>query len=121
MTIIDQKMLVLQLKMILEPYNSGSKYTPKHKTNPDLTGLLASLEIAIVESVLLHTHGNQQRASRILGMNRGTVRTHWKKARQISAFHIPVNPCGVLKTLTKTQRPKSQSNLSNPSNNQQIG
>ena len=84
MTIIDQKMLALQLNMILEPYDSGSKYTPKHKPDPDLTGLLASLENAIVESVLLHTRGNQQHAGRILGMNRGTVRTHWKKARRYS-------------------------------------
>ncbi|WP_081467354.1 helix-turn-helix domain-containing protein [Vibrio scophthalmi] len=38
----------------------------------------------MVESVLLHTRGNQQHAGRILGMNRGTVRTHWKKARQYS-------------------------------------
>ena len=84
MTIIDQKKITLQLKVILESYDSSSKYTPKHKSDPDLTGLLASLENAIVESVLLHTRGNQQHAGRILGMNRGTVSTHWKKARQYS-------------------------------------
>lgn len=84
MTIIDQKRLTLQLKMILEPYDSNNKYTPRHKPDPDLTGLLASLENAIVESVLLHTRGNQQHAGRILGMNRGTIRTHWKNSRQYS-------------------------------------
>lgn len=45
----------------------------------DLTHLLPEIKFTIIEQVLLHTRGNQARASRILGINRATIRTTYNK------------------------------------------
>ncbi|HIF6163886.1 helix-turn-helix domain-containing protein [Vibrio parahaemolyticus] len=45
----------------------------KH-AKPDLSHLLPELKFTIVETLLLHTRGNQALAARMLGINRGTLR-----------------------------------------------
>ncbi|MCS0307816.1 helix-turn-helix domain-containing protein [Vibrio diabolicus] len=44
------------------------------KSIPDLSNLMPEVRFAVVETLLLHTHGNQAKAARILGINRGTLR-----------------------------------------------
>jgi DNA-binding protein Fis len=41
--------------------------------------LLESLERPLFESVLRYTHGNKLKASRILGLNRNTLKSRLKK------------------------------------------
>lgn len=45
----------------------------KH-AKPDLSYLLPELKFTIIETLLLHTRGNQAKAARMLGINRGTLR-----------------------------------------------
>ncbi len=45
----------------------------KH-AKPDLSHLLPELKFTMIETVLLHTRGNQAKAARMLGINRGTLR-----------------------------------------------
>lgn len=45
----------------------------KH-AKPDLSHLLPELRFPIIETLLLHTRGNQAKAARMLGINRGTLR-----------------------------------------------
>ncbi len=45
----------------------------KH-AKPDLSHLLPELKFTMVETLLLHTRGNQAKAARMLGINRGTLR-----------------------------------------------
>ncbi len=46
----------------------------KKHAKPDLSHLLPELKFALVETLLLHTRGNQALAARMLGINRGTLR-----------------------------------------------
>ena len=41
--------------------------------------VMSQVERPLFESVLRHTNGNMTKASQILGMNRGTLRTRLKK------------------------------------------
>ncbi|HHJ3176408.1 TPA: helix-turn-helix domain-containing protein [Vibrio parahaemolyticus] len=45
----------------------------KHE-KPDISHLIPELKYAIVETMLLHTRGNQALAARILGISRCTLR-----------------------------------------------
>ncbi|RJX65817.1 hypothetical protein DZ860_20875 [Vibrio sinensis] len=82
-TIIDQQELARQMRLILGDNESRSQYTPRnHSGDPDLSGVLDLLGYAVIESVLQHTRGNQCQAARILGINRGTIRMHWRKYRR---------------------------------------
>ncbi|EJE8515988.1 helix-turn-helix domain-containing protein [Vibrio sp. Vb2110] len=47
--------------------------TDEMKLTPDLSNLMPEVRFAIVETLLLHTHGNQAKAARMLGINRGTL------------------------------------------------
>ena len=40
---------------------------------------LSQLEKPLLEVILRHTHGNQSRTAKILGLNRGTLRTKLKE------------------------------------------
>lgn len=46
----------------------------KKHAAPDLSELLFEVKLTIVETLLLHTRGNQALAARMLGINRGTLR-----------------------------------------------
>ena len=41
---------------------------------PDLSYLLPELRFTVIETLLLHTRGNQTQAARMLGLNRRTLR-----------------------------------------------
>ncbi|EHH1077589.1 helix-turn-helix domain-containing protein [Vibrio parahaemolyticus] len=45
----------------------------KH-AKPDLSHLLPELKFTMIETLLLHTRGNQAKAARMLGINRETLR-----------------------------------------------
>ncbi|EHV5557946.1 hypothetical protein K0W35_004691 [Vibrio parahaemolyticus] len=57
------------------------------RKDPDLSWLYPLIKTAIVETALIHCHGNQCQAANVLGIHRFTVRTHyhayskWKKGR----------------------------------------
>ncbi|WP_042979941.1 helix-turn-helix domain-containing protein [Vibrio owensii] len=46
----------------------------KKHVKPDVSHLLPELKFALVETLLLHTRGNQTKAARMLGINRVTLR-----------------------------------------------
>lgn len=46
----------------------------KKQANPDLSTLIPEVKFTIIETLLLHTRGNQAQAARMLGINRGTLR-----------------------------------------------
>ncbi len=48
---------------------------------PDFTLIYPMIHWTILDTVLIHTRGNQAKASRMLGMNRGTFRTHYRAYR----------------------------------------
>lgn len=49
---------------------------------PDVSYLIPELKYDIVDTMLLHTRGNQAKASRILGINRGTLRKIYNKKKK---------------------------------------
>ncbi|MDA0385185.1 helix-turn-helix domain-containing protein [Vibrio owensii] len=46
----------------------------KKQARPDLSTLIPEVKFTIIETLLLHTRGNQAQAARMLGINRGTLR-----------------------------------------------
>jgi len=46
----------------------------KKQAKPDLSMLIPEVKFTIIETLLLHTRGNQAQAARMLGINRGTLR-----------------------------------------------
>jgi len=48
----------------------------------DVSDILPMVKETLVETVLIHTRGNQSQAARILGINRGTLRALLNKERQ---------------------------------------
>ncbi|HDM8239187.1 helix-turn-helix domain-containing protein [Vibrio parahaemolyticus] len=46
----------------------------KKQSKPDLSMLMPEVKFSIIETLLLHTRGNQAQAARMLGINRGTLR-----------------------------------------------
>lgn len=46
----------------------------KKHAKPDLSYLMPELRFALVETLLLHTRGNQAHAARMLGISRCTLR-----------------------------------------------
>ncbi|WP_434527843.1 helix-turn-helix domain-containing protein [Vibrio sp. K4] len=46
----------------------------KKQAKPDLSMLMPEVKFTIIETLLLHTRGNQAQAARMLGINRGTLR-----------------------------------------------
>lgn len=46
----------------------------KKHAKPDVSHLLPELKFIMVETLLLHIRGNQVKAARMLGINRGTLR-----------------------------------------------
>ncbi|MCG9702983.1 hypothetical protein L1D19_23235 [Vibrio natriegens] len=58
---------------LLKQQFSDVLYQPAPLT-PDVSQLLPELKRTIVETVLIHTHGNQSQAALILGIHRETLR-----------------------------------------------
>lgn len=53
----------------------------KKHARPDLCHLLPELKSTIIDEVLIYTRGNQYRAARMLGLNRGTLRRRCQPSR----------------------------------------
>ncbi|EHY1015875.1 TPA: helix-turn-helix domain-containing protein [Vibrio vulnificus] len=49
---------------------------------PDISALLPFIRDVVFEEVVIHCHGNQAKAARILGVNRGTLRTHIRRIQK---------------------------------------
>ena len=64
---IDQQFIVAHIKQLLIDSES----------DPDLSWLYPLIQSAIVEATLIHTHGSQQQAAKILGIHRFTVRSYY--------------------------------------------
>lgn len=69
---------------------SVSKYLEVHANdiecgsceNPALYGLIMQeVKAGVLESVLIHTYGNQAKTARIMGLNRNTVATYIKSTK----------------------------------------
>ena len=62
-----------------------SRFEPGVSVPRDIySEVLAELERPLLESVLLFTRGNQSEASKILGINRGTLRKKLVQYRMVS-------------------------------------
>ena len=46
----------------------------KKQAKPDLSTLMPEVKLTIIETLLLHTRGNQAQAARMLGIHRSTLR-----------------------------------------------
>ncbi|MDF4973004.1 helix-turn-helix domain-containing protein [Vibrio parahaemolyticus] len=68
-TIFDKKSIIDYVKAELEPTRQD-----RHAT-PDMSWVMQMVSDEVVEQTLIHTRGNQAKASRLLGMNRGTYRS----------------------------------------------
>lgn len=52
------------------------------KETPDLSHVLPTVKGTLIEMVLIHTRGNQSKAARMLGINRGTLKRALEITRQ---------------------------------------
>ncbi len=67
-------------KLFLEHLNALLSHTRDSRTaTPDVSALLPFVRDVVLEEVVIHCRGNQAKASRILGLNRGTLRTHMRR------------------------------------------
>jgi len=67
-------------KLFLEHLNALLSYTRDSRTaTPDVSALLPFVRDVVLEEVVIYCRGNQAKASRILGLNRGTLRTHMRR------------------------------------------
>ncbi|MDK9789937.1 helix-turn-helix domain-containing protein [Vibrio sp. D431a] len=71
--IIDKKTLVNFLKTELEPTRLDMK------AKPDMSWVLPMVKEEIFKEVLHHCNGNQTKAAKMLGVNRGNYSEHLKK------------------------------------------
>ena len=69
-TLIAREEVIQCVKQELELMGTAEV---KH-TKSDLSHLLPEVKFTMVETLLLYTRGNQAKAARILGINRGTLR-----------------------------------------------
>ncbi|EGQ7929644.1 hypothetical protein HJA61_001660 [Vibrio vulnificus] len=69
-TMIDKQNLITTLKLMLEPTRAE-----RHAT-PDVSWVVPMVRDLLLEEMIVHTRGNQAKAARQLGMNRGTLRTY---------------------------------------------
>lgn len=68
-TIFDKKLIIESVKAELEPTRQD-----RHAT-PDMSWVMQMISDELLEQILVHTRGNQAKASRLLGINRGTYRS----------------------------------------------
>ncbi|MEZ8803811.1 helix-turn-helix domain-containing protein [Vibrio splendidus] len=69
-TIIDKQNLITTLKLMLEPTR-----TERHAT-PDVSWIVPMVRDVLLEEMIVHARGNQVKAARQLGINRGTLRNY---------------------------------------------
>lgn len=55
-------------------------------TQPDLSNILTEVKVALIEAILLHTRGNQKQASKMLGINRATLRKIYDQRIENKSF-----------------------------------
>ncbi|EGQ9284311.1 hypothetical protein F7U66_00390 [Vibrio parahaemolyticus] len=67
---IDKNDFITPLKEMLSHTRTDLRATP------DVSAILPFIRDTFIEEIVLHCNWNQAKASRILGMNRGTLRTH---------------------------------------------
>lgn len=67
-SILDVNQLTNELTQILTPY-----IEQKH-CDPNLDWLFPTIRKAIIEAALIHHHGNQSQAAKLLGIHRQTLR-----------------------------------------------
>ncbi|WP_237359099.1 helix-turn-helix domain-containing protein [Vibrio azureus] len=74
--ILDRKTVKQLIRTELEPTWSDSR------ANPDMSWVIPLVTNELFEAVLIHCRGNQAKASRTLGINRGTYRTKLKNSHR---------------------------------------
>ncbi|HBC3370903.1 TPA: hypothetical protein KDX49_000015 [Vibrio parahaemolyticus] len=75
-TIFDKKLIIESIKAELEPTRQDRQATP------DMSWVIQMVSDELLEQILVHTRGNQAKASRLLGMNRGTYRSKINAIRE---------------------------------------
>ena len=68
--LIDKQHLITTLKRQLEPTR-----TERHAT-PDVSWVVPMVRDVLLEEIMAHARGNQVKAARQLGINRGTLRNY---------------------------------------------
>lgn len=63
-----------QLNQSIKKELELASITDKNRATPDLSWLLPEIKSTIIDELLLHTRGNQAKASRMLGISRCTLR-----------------------------------------------
>ncbi len=67
-TILDVNQLTNELTQILSPY------VEQKNCDPNLDWLFPTIRKTIIEAALIHHHGNQSQAAKLLGIHRQTLR-----------------------------------------------
>ncbi|MCG9702697.1 hypothetical protein L1D19_21760 [Vibrio natriegens] len=62
------------------------KPTKMPNATPNLTNLLPEVQLAIIDVMLMHTHGNQAAASRMLGINKATLKKIYQTRSKLNTI-----------------------------------
>jgi Fis family transcriptional regulator len=72
LTIFDKKLIIESIKAELEPTRQD------RSAMPDMSWVMTVVKNELCEQMLVQTRGNQAKAARLLGINRGTFRDRIK-------------------------------------------
>ncbi|EGQ8110452.1 TPA: hypothetical protein KDY56_001704 [Vibrio parahaemolyticus] len=75
-TIFDKKSIIDSVKAELEPTRQDQHATP------DMSWVVPMVRDELFEQMLVHARGNQSKAAKQLGVNRGTYRSKIKAIRE---------------------------------------
>ncbi|WP_425315798.1 helix-turn-helix domain-containing protein [Vibrio owensii] len=64
------------------------------RATPDVSAILPFVRDVLLEEVVIHCRGNQAKASRLLGINRGTLRTHMARIHMKKLYEKRRRPNG---------------------------
>ncbi|EIO4563895.1 hypothetical protein LQM11_004537 [Vibrio parahaemolyticus] len=81
LTIFDKKLIIESIKAELEPTRHDRFATP------DMSWIVPMVKDELFEQTLVHTRGNQAKASRLLGVNRGTYRSKINVIRERNGWN----------------------------------
>lgn len=70
---IDNTLLLASVNELLDPTRRNLVATP------DVSGLIPFVRDVVFEEVVTHCQGNQTKAAKMLGINRGTLRQHMNR------------------------------------------
>ena len=73
---IDNRYFLASLDSLLSHTRSS------RTARPDISNLLPFIRDVVFEEVVIHCRGNQVQAARMLGINRGTLRTHIQRIQK---------------------------------------